>query len=669
MPPTASIHCGEDMSNMTVDKYSQDAAPDMISALKSAIYHMEAELRGPSLPGNKRVEIESTVKTLKQQLEGIQAGNHIIFSQERGEFQGLPQTQGPSVTRNQKWGDSQSQRSQSEGQSPYSSNTNSSGSISSSSSDMGPGLRSRNVPSLFGNAGRLARKDSASVPLSTSASPITSGTNSGNGSGRYADFYIGSTDTPNEFASPGTSAASTKSDSDTPVIDPSSLMSANGVDHRVRENAVDHGHEHIYRDRSLNFVPDASDIVEISDEDEGPLRVLHSRHIDVPSQATTIVDDDDEQEEDEDDDDIQFQSMSIKSDSEPPFVPRVHERSSSLFNSHSAGKKREYSPVENSIDLTGEDDDEGTPRKTSGASLNNLVTSIHRTLLYKFLSEDEYGDYMRNVVGSLTTTMSRLEAENVLELIGKKTFDYGTAIRRFEDKIRSVSQRIQHDELGAGSSADSARLASQMTQKGILEHSLRQYREKFAYVKQIFNSVVYNNVRNFRDVKSKLESTDNDMRSNVEAAYFQNFQTNAGPSRMNSASGTHFGVSAAHSRGNPPYGQVGLPGLNGVFQNLGPTQRNTERGASLFNQPRTSYESDTYGPPMSEKDLEDLINNIQQNEEVKPEDRIGTPPELSITLLEHQKVGLSWLQNKEDGRQKAGILADDMGLGKTIQVL
>jgi len=37
--------------------------------------------------------------------------------------------------------------------------------------------------------------------------------------------------------------------------------------------------------------------------------------------------------------------------------------------------------------------------------------------------------------------------------------------------------------------------------------------------------------------------------------------------------------------------------------------------------------------------------------------------------MEHQKIGLSWLKNKEQGPLKGGILADDMGLGKTIQAL
>lgn len=38
-------------------------------------------------------------------------------------------------------------------------------------------------------------------------------------------------------------------------------------------------------------------------------------------------------------------------------------------------------------------------------------------------------------------------------------------------------------------------------------------------------------------------------------------------------------------------------------------------------------------------------------------------------LLEHQKLGLSWMKTMEESEKKGGILADDMGLGKTIQAL
>jgi len=42
-------------------------------------------------------------------------------------------------------------------------------------------------------------------------------------------------------------------------------------------------------------------------------------------------------------------------------------------------------------------------------------------------------------------------------------------------------------------------------------------------------------------------------------------------------------------------------------------------------------------------------------------------PELKITLLKHQRQGLSWMVKQEESDHRGGILADEMGLGKTVQ--
>lgn len=71
----------------------------------------------------------------------------------------------------------------------------------------------------------------------------------------------------------------------------------------------------------------------------------------------------------------------------------------------------------------------------------------------------------------------------------------------------------------------------------------------------------------------------------------------------------------------------------------------------------------------SREELENLIENIRPDEDIPPELRINTPKELKVVLMEHQKLGLAWLQKQEASNAKGGILADDMGLGKTIQAL
>lgn len=72
---------------------------------------------------------------------------------------------------------------------------------------------------------------------------------------------------------------------------------------------------------------------------------------------------------------------------------------------------------------------------------------------------------------------------------------------------------------------------------------------------------------------------------------------------------------------------------------------------------------------------EDLIKFFQgaitsDNVSIKPKhERINTPDDMNISLLEHQKLGVEWMVGMERSNSKGGLLADDMGLGKTIQVL
>lgn len=83
---------------------------------------------------------------------------------------------------------------------------------------------------------------------------------------------------------------------------------------------------------------------------------------------------------------------------------------------------------------------------------------------------------------------------------------------------------------------------------------------------------------------------------------------------------------------------------------------------------RNPYSSNVYTEQSEEKYLQDLLNNIRPDEEYADESD-STPSGLSIKLLKHQKMGLSWLLRMENSKSKGGILADDMGLGKTIQAI
>ncbi|KAF4124468.1 Superfamily II DNA or RNA helicase, SNF2 family [Geosmithia morbida] len=72
---------------------------------------------------------------------------------------------------------------------------------------------------------------------------------------------------------------------------------------------------------------------------------------------------------------------------------------------------------------------------------------------------------------------------------------------------------------------------------------------------------------------------------------------------------------------------------------------------------------------VTEKELDDLLQNIRPDMEIPEKNRNGTPEGLKGTLYYHQELALTWLKSMEEGTNKGGILADDMGLGKTISVI
>jgi len=74
-------------------------------------------------------------------------------------------------------------------------------------------------------------------------------------------------------------------------------------------------------------------------------------------------------------------------------------------------------------------------------------------------------------------------------------------------------------------------------------------------------------------------------------------------------------------------------------------------------------------PTKTADQIRNLLENIRPDMKIPKEQREGTPDAMYYPLMEHQRVGLTWLKMMEEGKTRGGILADDMGLGKTIQML
>lgn len=161
---------------------------------------------------------------------------------------------------------------------------------------------------------------------------------------------------------------------------------------------------------------------------------------------------------------------------------------------------------------------------------------------------------------------------------------------------------------------------------------------------------------------------------------------------LDSQIGTYQG--AGNHFGNTTYPEFGVPGSSGNPPVLGfnpiqypHTEQQQRRVQDLYNanpfdpsDPGNAYQqymdhinSLSTDPGTSMAALKSLLENIRPDEELDPDPRtrIGTPEGMTAaaTLYEHQKLGLKWMINMEEGSNKGGVLADDMGLGKTIQAI
>jgi hypothetical protein len=115
-----------------------------------------------------------------------------------------------------------------------------------------------------------------------------------------------------------------------------------------------------------------------------------------------------------------------------------------------------------------------------------------------------------------------------------------------------------------------------------------------------------------------------------------------------SASGSHFGL------------QQTLPYQQRVGAGYPPYVRGMSSDGDEYGRfPLTVNETEA---------IEKLFDNIT-NDGDDGEKREPTPKNMTCTLKEYQRQGLTWLLNRERGTTKGSILADDMGLGKTVQAL
>jgi hypothetical protein len=67
------------------------------------------------------------------------------------------------------------------------------------------------------------------------------------------------------------------------------------------------------------------------------------------------------------------------------------------------------------------------------------------------------------------------------------------------------------------------------------------------------------------------------------------------------------------------------------------------------------YRDSLYSDPAkTEEEIKELLAHIRPDEDIDANSREGTPPQMKLTLMEHQKLGLAWMKKMEEGSNKGG---------------
>ena len=116
-------------------------------------------------------------------------------------------------------------------------------------------------------------------------------------------------------------------------------------------------------------------------------------------------------------------------------------------------------------------------------------------------------------------------------------------------------------------------------------------------------------------------------------------------------------------------GQSHQRSLHSILNDDNPYSADDPNSQELYERYRQRYDYLTNDPTRTAGEIKSLLENIRPDEDLPPQNREGTPEAMMYPLMEHQKLGLTWMKAMEEGSNKGGVLADDMGLGKTIQAL